>query len=171
MKSYSLTFLSKNKNSLNNFFLFFKKTPVLHFNVLKKYFNKKKKIKKLAILKSPHVNKTAQEQFEIRTFSRQLNIYSPKSLKYLIYFKKIKNNSLSDIFVKINFFLSKQNENNLKLNIINPNNFRIQTNFCRNQKINRKSSTRKRKQNNLHFKKIKSFIKIFDVYGELKIFV
>ena len=169
MKYYRLMFLSKNKNSLNNFFLFFKKPPVLHFNILKKYFNKKKKIKKLTILKSPHVNKTAQEQFEIRTFSRQLNVYSPKNLKYLIYFKKIKNNLLSDIFVKMNFFLSKKNENNLKLNIINPNNFKIQINFYNNQKINRKSSTRK--QNNSHFKKIKSFIKVFDVYGELKIFV
>jgi hypothetical protein len=110
----------------------------LHFNILKKYFNKKKKTKKLTILKSPHVNKTAQEQFEIRFFSRQLNIYSPKSLKYLIFFKKIKNNLLSDIFVKINFFLDTKNENNLKLNIINPNNFRIHTNYYRNQKINNK---------------------------------
>jgi ribosomal protein S10 len=169
MKSYSLTFLSKNKNSLNNFFLFFNKTPVLYFNIFKKYFNKKKKIKKFTILKSPHVNKTAQEQFEIRIFSRQLNIYSSKNLKYLIDFKKIKNNLLSAIFVKINFFLSKKNENNLKLNIISPNNFKIQTNFYKNQKINRKSSIKK--QNNLYFEKIKNFIKVFDVYGELKIFV
>ncbi len=123
----------------------------------------------MTILKSPHVNKTAQEQFEVRIFSRQLNIYSPKSLKYLISFKKIKNNSLSDIFVKINFFLDKKSENHLKLKIINPNNFRIQTNLYRNQKINRKLSTKK--QDNLYFKKIKNFIKIFDVCGELKIFV
>lgn len=163
MKSYNLTFLSKNKNSLNNFFLFFKNTPVLHFNILKKFFNKKKKIKKLTILKSPHVNKTAQEQFEIRIFSRQLNVYSLKSLKYLVFFKKIKNNSLSDIFVKIDFFLDKKNENNLKLKIINPNNFKIHNNFYR------KSSTGK--QNNLHFKKIRSFIKVFDIYGELKIYL
>ncbi len=36
------------------------------------------KINKFTILRSPHVNKKAREQFEMRTHKRLLDIYEPK---------------------------------------------------------------------------------------------
>ena len=168
MKFYSLTFSSKNKNSLNRFFLFFFNNIDLDldFQVFKKYFYKKKKIKKLTILKSPHVNKTSQEQFETRLFSRQLNIYSLKNLKHLVLLKKIKNNLFSDISIKIKFSLNKECETNIKLKVFEPNNFKITDNKYFMNKQNKQKNF-----NYKNIKKIKNLIKIFDTYGELnKIF-
>lgn len=78
-----------------------------------------------------------------------------------MFLKKIKNNTFSNVFFKVNFYLNRKYSNNLILNIINPDNFKINTNFCVSQKTYKL-------QKNLQFKKIKDFIKIFDVYGELK---
>ncbi len=158
MKFYHLTLLSKNKNSLGNSFLFLNKS-IFSFIIVKKYFNKQRKCKKLTILKSPHVNKTAQEQFEIRFFSRQFNICLIRSLKYLIIYKRIKNILFPDIFIKTQFSFNKRIENRLKFKIFNPNNFKITKIPYRNRSIRSKN-----------LKKIKHFIKIFDIYGELKNF-
>ena len=156
MKLYHLTLLSKNKNSLDNYFLFLDGST-LNFNIVKKSFNKKRKCKKLTILKSPHVNKIAQEQFETRIFSRQFNICLIRSLKYFIVYKKIKNILFPDIFIKTQFSFNKRAESNLKLKIFNLNNLKINTISYKNQIIESKN-----------LKKIKYVIKIFDIYGELK---
>ncbi len=37
------------------------------------------KIRKYTVLKSPHVNKDAREQFEVRCFKRLIDIYDPSS--------------------------------------------------------------------------------------------
>ena len=79
MKSYHLIFSAKNKNSLNYNFKFFKHS-LLNSNTIKKHFQKRTKKHFLTILKSPHVNKSAQEQFESHIFSKQLSIFSPKIL-------------------------------------------------------------------------------------------
>ena len=68
------------------------------------YFPKKQKTNIFTILKSPHVNKKAQEQFEIFVFSKQLTLYSIKKLKYLFYLKKIQESLFSNVKVKIKFF-------------------------------------------------------------------
>lgn len=49
----------------------------------------KQQIKKfVTVLKSPHVNKTAQEQFEFRIFNRKLFVNPLKSAKFLHLLKK-----------------------------------------------------------------------------------
>jgi len=84
MKAYHLTFYSKNKKSLKNaFYLINSRTTKI-----KKYFQKKAKRSVITILKSPHVNKTAQEQFESHIFSRQLTNYNSVNHKILFFFKK-----------------------------------------------------------------------------------
>jgi len=89
MKHYKLTIISKNKKSAENCFLFFSNNMnELNVNIVKKYLKKKKKKNLLTILKSPHVNKTAQEQFESKLFSKQLNIYSSRNFKFLLVLKK-----------------------------------------------------------------------------------
>ena len=189
MKFYQVTLISKNKSSLENSFFF--NNSVFNSIVKKKIFNKKKKIKKLTILKSPHVNKTAQEQFESRNFSRQLNLLClSNSLKYLISSKKIGNILFPDIFFKTQFFVNKQTENSLKLKVFNPNNFKITTNFNISQIVvlkNKKVKTiyyyeKVFKFSHVYrtnmtlikikkfYKKIKYFVKTFDAYGEFKNF-
>lgn len=170
MKSYHLTFLSKNKNSLNSAFLFFFKTSNLNFNIVKKYFQKKTDKHFLTILKSPHVNKKAQEQFEIRIYSKQLSIYSPKKLKYLFFLKKIQENLFSDVKLKIKFSITEKKQNNLRFTTFNPDNFKlnINKNFT-SQKNNLQNF--KMKKNLSNFKntiKVNYFLTAIDTYGELK---
>jgi ribosomal protein S10 len=88
MKTFNVTITSRNKNSINDFFLFFNGNTVCNLNVIKKYFQKKIEKKKLTILKSPHVNKKAQEQFESRLFKKQFTVQTTKNLKYLIFLKR-----------------------------------------------------------------------------------
>ena len=170
MKSYHLTFLSKNKNSLNSAFLFFLKTSTLNFNVVKKYFQKKTDKHFLTILKSPHVNKKAQEQFEIRIFSKQLSIYSPKKLKYLFFLKKIQENLFSDVKLKIKFSITEKKQNHFRFTTFNPGNFKLNTNKnITSQKNNLQNFKIKKSFRN--FKntiKVKIFLTVIDTYGELK---
>jgi ribosomal protein S10 len=171
MKSYHLTFFSKNKNSLDSAFLFFLKTSTLNFNVVKKYFQKKMNKHFLTILKSPHVNKKAQEQFEIRIFSKQLSIYSPQKLKYLFFLKKIQENLFSDVKLKIKFSITKKKQNHTRFKVFNPDNFKLNT---RKIFISQKNNLQDQKieKNLLNFKntiEVKYLLTGIDVYGELKI--
>ncbi len=101
----------------------------------------------MSILKSPHVNKTAQELFEYRTYSKTLMINPFKIFKTLILLKKIKTNLFQDVKIKI---ISKINTkiDNKKLfeTILNPNE------SCKNFR----SSNRK----------TKIYLKFYDFYGE-----
>jgi len=98
---------SKNYKSLKNFitfFITFCETNNLNFKLFLKYFKQRQKKFNFTILKSPHVNKTAQEQFEYRIFSKQINLYSFQLIKFLIILKKIQIALFSDIKVQIKFF-------------------------------------------------------------------
>jgi ribosomal protein S10 len=168
MKSYHLTFLSKNKDSLNSKILFFTNTSALNFNVIKKYFQKKTKKHFLTILKSPHVNKSAQEQFESRVFSKQLTIFSPKKLQYAYLLKKIRNNLFSDVKIKIKCSVNKEKNSNIRLQIFNPDNFKLNINKIFRTQTNHSSSLKGRKIfDNKNNKKTKLFLQILDIYGEL----
>lgn len=115
MTKYSLTLHSKNKQSLNEFLKYNSKaqnSQTIH-NLLK---NKKSK-KKISILKSPHVNKTAQEQFEYTNYSVKISFYSWEIKKHLILLKKIKNQVFPDIKMKINFLKNKKTITLKQLNI------------------------------------------------------
>lgn len=102
MKTLNIIVSSKTKNSLNHFFSFLHKNSlILSFNIINKKFQKKMKKTVITILKSPHVNKTAQEQFEIRYISKQIQIRAINLFKFLIFFKKLKVSLLTDINIKI----------------------------------------------------------------------
>ena len=122
----------------------------------------------MTVLKSPHVNKTAQEQFESFVFSRQLTIYLTEKPKYLFYLKKIQESLFSDVKLKIKFSLNKMKNFIFRLSIFNPSNFNLNINKkYLNQTYNSKKNITIKKLNNNNNKKIKHFIKIFDSYGEL----
>ena len=71
--------------------------------------NKKLKTTVISVLKSPHVNKTAQEQFEYKIFKGKLFFKSKNFLKILLLLKNFSKNLFSDVNIKICFIL-KDNE-------------------------------------------------------------
>jgi len=161
MKHYHLTITSKTKKSLSDFINFLNHIPI-NSHIIKKYFTNKKRKKILTILKSPHVNKTAQEQFQLNFFSNQITIYSSNIFQSLILLKKIKNNLFSDLKIKIRFPIYKKLSNKSQTNALNPTNFKLNSiNKCLNQKNKIKKSKKK------NYKQIEHILKIFDIYGEL----
>jgi ribosomal protein S10 len=147
----NLKISSKNKESLKKFlkvFLFFCKKNKINFFI--KYFSQKQKTHIFTILKSPHVNKKAQEQFEYRLFSKQLNIFSFQILKFIITLKKIQTKLFPDIKIKIKFILNTKKLNKYKITSLAPKNF----NLCMFENKN-------------HHLKIEPYLKLLDMYGEV----
>jgi len=68
MKTFKITIFSRNQHSVNKFFSLFINNVDSNFTVIKKHFQNKRAKKIITILKSPHVNKKAQEQFENKLF-------------------------------------------------------------------------------------------------------
>ena len=70
-----------------------------------------KKVKKVlfSVLKSPHVNKRAQEQFEYKIFTCRIAIYTQNYLKVLLLIKTLHENFFSDILIKVSFVLVNKN--------------------------------------------------------------
>lgn len=169
MTQYHITIVSKNKNSIKNFFIFFNQT-LKNFNIIKKYLKKKKKKKILTILKSPHVNKTAQEQFEIRLFTSQITVYySEKSLRFLIFLKKIKIYLFPDIKIKIKFTVNKSLVKQTQSKILNPDNFKFNFFYktLKNKNLKNKDY-QKNKQYNIkkgNLEQTKYLLQILDLYG------
>jgi ribosomal protein S10 len=166
MQYYQITITSKNEKSLKNYLTFFYKSIKI-FNLTTKLLNKKKKKFFVTILKSPHVNKKAQEQFGYHIFSKQLLISFSNSYHLILFLKKIEKNLFSDITIKIKLQLNKNLPEKLKKKLFNPDNFKIcilkQTNFSLN-------TTKKLKFLNNDkslFKKTKQLFQIFDIYGEI----
>ena len=166
MIQYHITITSKNKNSIKDFFLFLNKN-FKNFNIITKYLKKKKSKKVLTILKSPHVNKTAQEQFETRLFTSQISVYySKKNLLALIFLKKIKTYLFPDIKIKIKFTINKLLLEQTKLKTINPDNFKL--NFFYQKLKNKKLKSIKNYNNKLSNKKQTQYLlQILDTYGSL----
>ena len=76
-------------NSLIIFVHFIKKI-LTHLNIKYFFFKLKKKKKRITLLKSPHVNKTSREQFEIKYyhFCLQITSYLKTPLLKWILFNK-----------------------------------------------------------------------------------
>ena len=102
MANIKITIFSKNKKTLYNFLSFLKqKLPILELKITAKYNNKKNHHKKITVLKSTHINKTAQEKYKYETHSLRLRTNTFKELKYLLFLKKLRNNSFPNIKIKI----------------------------------------------------------------------
>lgn len=97
----------KSKNDKSIFYL---------LNIINKFVKNKKvmvkskvlKMKHFSVLKSPHVNKTAQEQFFIKSFSICIKIASSDILKFLIFLKNIQNKFCFDVFIKTKINIENQ---------------------------------------------------------------
>ena len=83
---HQLRIKSLNKDSLNLYKSFLKKS-LKNININFKIFNLPTKKQRVTLLKSPHVNKSAREQFEIKYYTTTLEINSNienRLLKFLI---------------------------------------------------------------------------------------
>ena len=148
---------SKDNENLKNFLLFIYKFK--NNNLIIKYFPKQKIKKFVGVLKSPHVYKSAQEQFEFRIHTKILSINSEQHFKFLYFLKKVQNNLFPFVNLQIkSVFEDKTAKLNLKSNKLNPN--RINIKFFSNT-IKKNSKDR--------FIKVKKYVNLFDFYGELSI--
>jgi len=121
---------SKSKKTLNYFLSFLSNIDSKNSNLFIKYFPKQKTKKVITVLKSPHVHKKAQEQFEFRVCTKKLFINSLQHLKFLYFLKKVQNNIFPFISLKIegcfyvknktNFIFIKMDPNKLNINFLNP---------------------------------------------------
>jgi len=113
----------------------------------------------ITVLKSPHVNKTAQEQFEFRIYTTEFVISSFKPMTLLLILKKINNLSFSGLNLKIKG-LFKENTRK-KLTALNPDRVHLNTTEKFNPLSHVNSSSI---QNSLPLKR---YIQLFDCYGEI----
>ena len=106
-----ITISSKNNSSLKSFLDAFKtlsQFDPLRLNKTLTVFQKKRFKKVFTILKSPHVYKTAQEQFESSLFAKTLKIQTYQQLKMLVILKKMQTVSFADIQIKIKLKCKKK---------------------------------------------------------------
>jgi len=75
------------------------------------------------VLRSPHVNKKAQDQFEFRVYRKQLSLYSYQGLKLLMILKKIQCKLFADVKIKIEFVLNENKFYKETHKKFNPNKF------------------------------------------------
>jgi len=117
---FQLQILAKDKKVLElfiNFFLSLQKAS----STWKVVFNSKKR-DVITVLKSPHVNKTAQEQFEYRVYSKKIRINSFKPSIFLLVLKKIKSFSFPGISLKVIGVCNKSNKLSKTLKLFDPKN-------------------------------------------------
>jgi ribosomal protein S10 len=104
---------SKNLKSLKRFLIIFNKFCVIYDSESMK-LTSNKKIKKVlfSVLKSPHVNKSAQEQFEFKLYNTRLIIYSKSFLKILLCLKFLSKKFFSDIQLKVSVTVKQKQVHN-----------------------------------------------------------
>lgn len=157
MKTLNIKIESKNQISVKKFLNFFKETSNTNFKMIQKFFYKKEKKTFISILKSPHVNKSAQEQFEIRNHSAQITIQTNQPFKFLIVLKKIKINLFPDINIKLRLIFNKKIQKSLKQKFFNIDNFQLNQ-FSRIK--NEKSIVE-----TINFNSGSQILSLFDMYG------
>jgi ribosomal protein S10 len=124
----NITISSKNNNSLKSFLKVFKTLGQSNWLKLNKtliVFQKKRLKKVFTILKSPHVYKTAQEQFESILFAKIVKVQTFQVLKTLIMLKKIQTISFADIQIKITCIINTNSKKEIFVNYLIPKRIRI----------------------------------------------
>ena len=170
MKQYSLKIVSKNEKSLKKFLSFFFNNLKTKFHIIQKPVSTCNSKKVITLLKSPHVNKTAQEQFEIRVFEKHIRVQSFYLEKNLIFLKKILNKLFQDISINLKFITNKNTIFKNKLWIFSPNNFKLHVN--RLYKTNLKRDKRKAKSKIVNLEEnflfdLTKFLRIISAFGEI----
>lgn len=117
---------SKNLNSLTNFLKFFyklKRNKVIKMKFHSIQSQRKKKFSFFSTLKSPHVNKKSQEQFEYSKHSKKLKIRVSQITKFLAVWKIVKTALFPDIQIKTQLRIQNKSLNPILLSKINYDKF------------------------------------------------
>ena len=139
---------SKNYRSIkliSNFFANEAFLKFLNLTTFNSFYQNRIKTKLFTVLKSPHVNKTAQEHFECSIYTKQFKVYSSKGFLLLIFLKKLKNNIFFDTTFKVELINQPLKYNQKLKNNLNPDNFLLISNYAC----------------------LKSYLKILNNYGNL----
>jgi len=168
MKSFKLIALSYNNKSLNHFLELLKKHLKNEQTNIIKIGRFVKIKKKVTVLKSPHVNKTAQEQFEKRKKLVKIILTTKNPNKTIIILKKVFNTMFSDVKLFIKYLINSRNCKTNQLYILKNTNFKL--NFC--NKINLNKPLRKKKKKYLYndkkfIIKFKTYINALNSCGEI----
>lgn len=160
MSNFTLLLYSKNKDTLNNFLSFFKNSDKQNLRITTKLRQKEKRRKRISVLKSPHVNKTAQKHFQYVYYCLSLSFQTHELQKNLLFLKKIKNQLFPDIKIILKGTYKKKDKFYPKNVIFYSPNFKK-----KNQKQFSIISTNR----NL-FKKTISHLKTLDYYGKINLY-
>ena len=135
-----------------------------------KFLPKQNTRKFITVLKSPHVNKTAQEQFEFRLYKKEFIVNSFKPLTFFLILKKINSLSFSGIDLRVEGLLKEGNKK--ALTAINPDN--IDLAIVTQHGLTKKKNLKQKVFQNKNFQKFdesfsssKRYIQLFDCYGEM----
>ena len=149
---FILKIVTKNSILVNYFVTFLKKTifkrRFLKFFTLLCYFFNPKKRKIFSVLKSPHINKTAQQQFKILKLFLTIKIKTFEFNLFLYFFKKIIGQLFLNFNKVITLLFKKKSIKNLFV-IFNPIKFKV--NFF----------TKYKKP------KIYLYLKLFNIFGSM----
>jgi len=83
------------------------------------------KQKKYTILRSPHVNKSSQEQFEFRLRSNRLKVRCSQLFKFLVILKKLKKISGFDVEISVEYRINPIFSGILKSRCLTPQTYKI----------------------------------------------
>lgn len=123
---FNIHICTKNYKSLQNFVKTISKKSLLKLlSVTNSTYSIERKNKIFTVLKSPHVNKTAQEHFEQNFYSKKFKIYSYKPFLFLVFLKTLKQNHFTDLTFKIEVVNQPQKHKQILKNKINPDNFSV----------------------------------------------
>ena len=170
MKEYCLKIISKNEKSLKKFSIFFFKHFKTKFNVIQKYIITRNRKKVVTLLKSPHVNKSAQEHFESRIFSKQISVKSSYQDKNLMFLKKNLNRLFQDISLTLEFIDNSDLNYKNQLLAFYPDNFKLPQNGFVKKNIKRakqKIISKNHLLTNTPLVKLANFLNISSVFGEM----
>ncbi|QXE46235.1 30S ribosomal protein S10 (mitochondrion) [Nitzschia inconspicua] len=158
----------KDKRVLKKFLRFFIKKKSLP--IFLKSFSKHEMRKVVTVLKSPHVNKTAQEQFEYRVYSKSFLIYSCSSpFLFSLVLKRLRNVGFPGLDFKIKGVLSENKIHKYILRTVSPDNITVKTLNSDWLFIQKKKLKKVQYKKNYNFKRSfsKKYLQFFDLHGEI----
>ena len=170
MRQYYLKIRSKNEKSLKSFLSFFFKHFRTKFNIIQKSLTSHNNKKIITLLKSPHVNKTAQDHYELRIFFKKIQINSCFLNKNFIFLKKVLTKLFHDVSIKIELTTNLNITNQNRLVIFYPDNLSLfsnklhKTNFKR---FEQKLISKRYKLKKSSLFSLTKFLNITSVFGEI----
>ena len=161
---------SKDKKSLKQFEKLLKNINKTWKNITFYIKDIKKRRKRITLLKSPHVNKTAQTQFQSIVYCTKIKYFSWDVKKNYIILKKIKNYLFPDIKIKIEQTVCDKKIKSLKKNLFLPKKmyYYKETKTFLNKQIQTKKLLTLHKQvekKKRILEKTLQFLKVLDNYG------